>query len=97
MIKVTVQDLSTKEDRTRRKSLATGEDLASFSLGHSQNVLQLHEMVQLRRLFRRQAFFLLSLDQLSDSALRFGRRQEMSNRFRSCARGNELDYLRILC
>ncbi len=37
MIKVTVQDLSTKEDRTRRKSLATSEELASFRLSHSQN------------------------------------------------------------
>src|ERR1035437_6676722 len=76
-------------------SLATGEDLASFRLGHSQDVLKLHEMVQLRHLFRRQAFFLLSLDQLSDSALRFGRGQELSNRFRGCARGDELDNLEI--
>src|ERR1035438_8009887 len=76
-------------------SLATGEDLASFRLGHSQDVLKLYEMVQLRHLFLRQAFFLLSLDQLSDSALRFGRGQEIRNRFRSCARGDELDNLEI--
>ena len=78
-------------------SLATGEDLAGFRLGHSQDVLKLHEMVQLRHLFGRQALLFLAVNQFSDPALRFGRRQEMSNRFRSCARGNELDYLRILC
>src|SRR5450759_3591707 len=76
-------------------SLATGEDLASFRLGHSQDVLKLHKMVQLRRLLLRQAFFLLSLDQFSDSALRFGRGQEMSDRFRGCARGDEVDNLEI--
>src|ERR1035441_3928540 len=76
-------------------SLATGEDLASFRLGHSQDVLKLHEVVQLRHFFLRQACFLLALDQLSDSALRFGRGQEMSNRFRSCARGDELHDLEI--
>src|SRR5450759_3666046 len=76
-------------------SLAAGEDLASFRLGHSQDVLKLHAMVQLRRLLPRQAFFLLSLDQLSDSALRFGRGQEMSDCFRSCARGDELDNFEI--
>src|ERR1039458_6434703 len=74
--------------------LATSEDLASFGFGHSQNVLKLHEMVQLRRFFRRQAFFLLTLDQLSDSALCFGRGMEIGDRFRSCARGDELDNLR---
>src|ERR1019366_1677949 len=76
-------------------SLATGEDLASFQLGHSEDVLKLHEMAHLRRLLLRQAFFLLSLDQLSDSALRFGRGHEMSNRFWSGARGDELDNLEI--
>src|ERR1019366_10199253 len=76
-------------------SLATSEDLASFGLGHSQNVLKLHEMVQLRRLFRRQAFFLLTFDQLSDPALCFGRGMEMNDRFRSCACGDELDNLEI--
>src|ERR1035438_7313883 len=60
-------------------SLATGEDLASFRLGHSQDVLKLHEVVQLRHLLLRQAFFLLSLDQLSDSTLCCGRGAEIGN------------------
>src|SRR5665647_1771217 len=76
-------------------SLVTGEDLAGFRLGQSEDVLKLDEMIQLRHLIRRQAFCLFSLDQLSDSALRFGRGQEMSDRFRSCARGDELDDLEI--
>jgi hypothetical protein len=61
-------------------SLVTGEDLPSFRLGHSQDVLKLHEMVQLGRFFRRQACFLLTFDQLSDSTLCFGRGAEIGNR-----------------
>jgi hypothetical protein len=33
-------------------SLATGEDLASLRFGHPQDVLKLHEVVQLGGLFR---------------------------------------------
>jgi hypothetical protein len=29
-------------------SVATGENLAGFGFGHSQNLLQLHEMIELR-------------------------------------------------
>ena len=76
-------------------SLATCEDLTSFRLGHSQDVLKLHEVVQLSHLLLRQAFCLLSLDQLSDSALCVGRGVEIGDRFRSCARGDELDNLEI--
>jgi hypothetical protein len=51
-------------------SVATREDLASFRLSHSQDVLQFHKVVQFGFLLRRQAVLFLALNQLGNSLLR---------------------------
>ncbi len=76
-------------------SLATREHLASFHFSHSQDMLKLHEMVELSLFFLSQAALFLSLDQLGDPLLSLGRGLISRNRFRSCARCDELNDLEI--
>ena len=76
-------------------SLATTKQLLGLGSCHSQDVLELHEMIELRLLFRGQRGGLFALDKFGDAPLRFGRRAKMSDLGRSGSGRDKIDDLEV--
>lgn len=64
------------------ESAATGEDESVLGFGHSQNVLELNEVVEFGFVFRGKIALSLEFHQLRDAMLRLRRRTIIDHRFR---------------
>jgi hypothetical protein len=60
-------------------SLPTGKNLARPCFGHSQNVFQLHEVVEFSFFFGRKGLLFLARDEIRHALLRCWGRLEMSD------------------
>jgi hypothetical protein len=72
-------------------SAGTSEDLAGLRLGHSQDVFQLFEVIELGLFLPRQVVFFLALNQCGDPLLGFKRRTKVHNCRWGCTGSDEVD------